>query len=591
MGSTLITIGSFLLFTIMVGVISYFKTRDEDLGHSTGYFLGGRSLSWFVIAGSLFLTNISAEQLTGLNGDAFTKGACVMAWETIASIAMVAMAVFFLPRYLKGGITTVPQFLEERFGRNMRTVSSFIFLYALAIGFLPFVLYAGGITLGKLFGIADGLGVSDSVALWIMVAALGIVGGCYAVFGGLKAVAVSDTINGIGLVAGGFLIPILALNTLGEGSIAEGWQVLMTNQPERLQAAGVGEGAAIPWHTLFSGILIINLFYWCTNQAIVQRCFGAKNLAEGQKGVLFASLLKVFGVAMLVLPGIIAWHMHQKGIITIPVKEITAAGVEILDQDKAYPLLVRKVLPAWLTGFFGAVMFGAILSSFNSGLNSMSTLFSVDIYKQMIKKDATDMQLVRAGKIFGTVLIFLCILIAPSIGNAQGLYTFMRKVMGVINVPILAVILMGVASKRAPALAGYIALPFGMAFFGIMNFGLDNNFGLFKLHWLHTCGLNLVLMMLIMTIVRYIKPLEQPYEQKYSGEVDITGWKYAWHAGWGIIILLCILYAVFSNIGILGAGEKSPRNLLIIIVSAIAAFSLICVILQKKAKKTAASAE
>ncbi len=573
---------SFLMFTVMVAVISYFKTRDEDLGHSTGYFLAGRSLSWFVIAGSLFLTNISAEQLTGLNGNAFASGANVMAWETIASIAMVAMAVFFLPRYMKSGITTVPQFLEARFGRGMRTVASFIFLYALIIGFLPFVLYAGGITLGKLFDVAGILHVSDKVALWIMVTALGIVGGCYAVFGGLKAVAVSDTINGIGLVVGGFLIPVLALWKLGDGCAIDGWKILLAEAPERLQAAGTGPTATVPWHTLFSGILIINLFYWCTNQAIVQRAFGAKDLAEGQKGVLAASFMKILGVAMLVLPGIIAWHMHQRGMISVPVKETTEAGKTILAKDMAYPLLVRAVLPAWLTGFFGAVMFGAILSSFNSGLNSMSTLFSVDIYKKMIKKDASDVQMVKAGKVFGTVLIFVCILIAPSIGKAEGLYTLMRTIMAVINVPILAVILMGVMSKRAPALAGYIALPIGMAFFYIMNFQLKNNYGIFQLHWLHTCGLNLLLMLSVMTVVRFLKPLDTPYEQTYTGEVDISGWKHAWHASWIIIVLLAVLYTTLSHIGIIGTGEKMMRNVALIWAVAIAVLAAIFGVLHKK---------
>ena len=555
---------TFLLFTGMVAVISYLKTKDEDLGHSTGYFLAGRSLSWFVIAGSLFLTNISAEQLTGLNGNAFSSGANVMAWETIASVAMVVMAVFFLPRYMKRGITTVPQFLEDRFGKGMRTVASFIFLYALIVGFLPFVLYAGGITLEKLFDVSTALNVSDKTALWIMVTSLGVVGGCYAVFGGLKAVAVSDTINGVGLLLGGFLIPILALWKLGDSSIVAGWNILLEEAPERLQAAGVGEDASVPWETLFSGILIINLFYWCTNQAIVQRVFGAKNLAEGQKGVLFASFLKILGVAMLVLPGIIAWHMHHRGMITVPVKEVTEAGATILAKDMAYPLLVRAVLPPWMTGFFGAVMFGAILSSFNSGLNSMSTLFSLDVYKQIIKKDATDMQTVRAGKIFGAILIVVCIIIAPFIGKAEGLYTLMRTIMAVINVPILAVILMGVLSKRAPALAGYIAIPFGMAFFYIFHFVLNDNFGFFQLHWLHTCGLNLVLMMIVMFAVRLIKPLPEPYKMKDTGEVDLKQWKYVWHVSWIIIVLLLILYTSLSSLGIIGTGEKMIRNLALI---------------------------
>lgn len=548
----MLSIGTFLFFTAAVAAISYYMTRREDLGHAEGYFLAGRSLPWFVIAGSLYLTNISAEQLTGLNGVAFASGASVMAWETIASVAMVAMAIFFLPRYLKGGVTTTPEFLEHRFGRTMRSVVSFGFLYALVVGFLPFVLYAGAITLGMLFDVTGLFGVSQPAALWIMVTAVGLVGGCYAVFGGLKAVAVSDMLNGIGLVLAGFLVPFLALHQLGEGSFRAGWDVLMQNSPERLQAAGSGPHAAIPWSTLFTGMLMINMFYWCTNQAIVQRTFGARTLAEGQKGVLAAAIMKVFGVAMLVLPGVIAWHMHQRGMIEVPVKQITPAGDVLLHQDMAYPLLVRTVLPSWMTGFFGAVMFGAVLSSFNSGVNSTSTLFSLDIYKHWIRKDATDAQTVRAGKLFGMGLVVTCILIAPAIGAAENLFTLMRTIMAVINVPIFAVILMGFISKRASALGCYIALPFGLAFFPFANFFLKNDFGLFKLHWLHTVGLNFLLMLGIMIVVRFVKPIAKPYQQRYTGQVNIEHWKYVKPASSCVIILLIVLYVVFSDIGILG---------------------------------------
>ncbi|MGE4488846.1 MAG: solute:sodium symporter family transporter [Kiritimatiellales bacterium] len=555
-----ISIITFIVFTALVGIISYFKTRNDDLNHATGYFLAGRKLPWFVIAGSLFLTNISAEQMTGLNGNAFAGGACVMAWETIASVAMVLMAMFFLPRYLKSGITTVPQFLEYRYGRTMRTVSSFIFMYALIVAFLPFVLYAGAITLGQLFDVRGVLGVSDHAALWIMVIALGVIGGCYAVFGGLKAVAVSDTINGIGLIIGGFLIPVLALYKLGGNSIVAGWQVLLENSPERMQAAGIGPNAEIPWHTLFTGLLCIHVFYWCTNQAIVQRTFGAKNLAEGQKGVLFAAVLKLFGVAMLVLPGIIAWHLHQRGIIHVPVKQLGQSGAMVLDKDMAYPLLVRYVLPSWLTGFFGAVMFGAVLSSFNSGLNSLSTLFSLDVYKGIIRKQASDVEVVNVGKVFGTVLIIVCILIAPAIGQADGMYTLMRKAIAVINVPILAVILMGILSRRAPALGGYIALPAGMLFFCYFSFIRGDDFFFFHLHWLHTAGLNLLFMLGIMTAVRFIKPLKEPYTQVDSGLVDVNGWRYAPYASLAIILILLTLYALFSDLGVIHAGDRVLYN-------------------------------
>ncbi|MBD1572634.1 solute:sodium symporter family transporter [Vibrio sp. S17_S38] len=544
------TLLSFVFFTALVAVISYIKTRKDNLNTESGYFLAGRSLSWFVIAGSLFLTNISAEQLTGLNANAFANGANVMAWETTSALTLIVLAFVFLPRYLKSGIATVPQFLELRYGKRMRVVSSAIFIYAIVIGFLPFVLYAGAITLGKLFNISELFGTTDYVTTWIMVIAIGVIGGIYAVFGGLKAVAVSDTINGVGLLIAGMLVPAIGLYQLGSGSMGDGFSILLTEAPERMQAAGLTADANIPWHGLISGVMIINLFFWCTNQAIVQRAFAAKNLAEGQKGVLAAGALKIIGILMLVLPGIIAWHMFQRGMIDIPFKMIDGVPSNLLNRDMSYPILVREVLPTWLTGFFGAALFGAVLSSFNSGVNSLSTIISLDIYKQLIKPNASDIETVRIGRLFGIATIIICIIIAPFIATSDSLYTLMRTIMAVINVPIFAVLLMGILSKRAPAMAGYIGLVFGMVFFYVTHFVLGDDLGFVKLHWLNLVGLNLVLMLTIMAIVRYIKPMDKPYVQVNAEVVDITTWKHGKLAGWLLVLAFVLLYTVFSPLGL-----------------------------------------
>lgn len=581
----MLAILSFIFFTALVGFISYKATKDENLTETTGYFLGGRSLPWYVIAGSLFLTNISAEQLTGLNGNAFASGANVMAWETVAALTMIVLAVVFLPRYLKGGITTVPQFLESRYGKRMRSVSSFIFIYAIVIGFLPFVLYAGAITLGKLFDVSGTLGISHEAATWVMIIGLGVVGGIYAIFGGLKAVAVSDTVNGVGLLIGGFLVPILALIALGDGSFSAGFNIIVSEAPERMYAAGITEKSAVPWHTLGSGILLINLFYWCTNQAIIQRSLGAPSLAEGQKGVLAAAGMKIFGVAMLVIPGIIAWHMQQRGMLDIPLK----AGTDILAKDMAYPTLVHAVLPTWLTGFFGAVLFGAVMSSFNSGINSLSTLVSLDIYKELINKDASDKEVVRLGKIFGTVTIAICICIAPYIAKADGLYTLMRTIMAVINVPILTIILVGIVSKRTPPLAAYIALPIGMVSFYIIHFVLKDQFLGFHPHWLHVVGLNFCWMVAIMMTVRFFKPLEQAYQQPYSQDVEVTNWKHLGTASWTIIALLILLYTVLSPLGILGGSGNTMGVVIVVAGFALAGFALNKLICANKKEESQAT--
>jgi len=543
----MLTILSFIFFTGLVAIVSYYKTKGENLSSLKGYFLAGRSLPWYVIAGSLFLTNISAEQLAGLNANAFRNGANVMAWEATSALTLIVLAFIFLPRFLKSGISTIPQFLEIRYGKKMRTVASAIFIYAIVIGFLPFVLYAGAITLGKLFDISGVLGISDYATTWVMVIAIGVVGGIYAVFGGLKAVAISDTINGIGLLIAALFVPIIALYQLGSGDFSNGFNILLVEAPERMQALGLTEDANIPWHGLISGVLIINLFYWCTNQAIVQRALAAKTLAEGQKGVLAAAALKILGVVMLVLPGIIAWHMYQRGMISIPMKEV---GGMVVNSDMSYPVLVRAVLPTWLTGFFGAVLFGAVLSSFNSGVNSLSTLISLDIYKQLIKPAATEIETVRIGKLFGIATIVICIGIAPFISTAESLYTLMRTIMAVINVPIFAVLLMGVMSKRAPALAGYVGLVTGMVFFFVSKFILNGDFGLFQVHWLNLVGMNLVLMLAVMTAIRYWKPMDKPYIQVETNEVEVNEWKHAKLASWILIFAFITLYTVFSPLGL-----------------------------------------
>ena len=326
---------SFLAFTSLVAIISYIKTRSTDEQSSEGYFLGGRSLTAGVIAGSLLLTNLSTEQIVGLNGQAYTEGILVMAWETLAAIAMVVTAMFLLPRYLKGGITTVPQFLENRYDKMTKTITSALFLSGYVVVLLPIVLYSGSLAIVTMFDIPESFGISHTTALWLCVWGIGIIGSIYAIFGGLKAVAVSDTINAIGLLIGGLFIPFFGLMFIGDGSALKGISNLMAAAPEKFNSIG-GPDATVPFGTIFTGMMLVQLFYWGTNQAIIQRALGAKNLAEGQKGLLLAAFFKILGPIIVVLPGVIAFYIF-KGELEIP--------------DQAYPKLVKTVLPVSLVGF------------------------------------------------------------------------------------------------------------------------------------------------------------------------------------------------------------------------------------------------
>ncbi|RHT88758.1 sodium:solute symporter family transporter [Butyricicoccus sp. AM27-36] len=294
--------------------VSWLKTRGTDETSKDGYFLGGRSLSGMVIFGSLMMTNLSAEQLVGRNGQGYAAGMTAMGWETMCPIALMLMALFFIPKYFKLGISTIPEFLESRFDRATRVIVSFIFLVAYIVTMLPLVLYAGSVAMERIFGITALMGGNRFMATTVMCVALGIIGGIYAIFGGLKAVAVSDSLNGIIFIIGAvILIPVLAFIALGDGSIAEGIRIFATSSPEHLNAIQPADAQPpyIPWPMIVLGCGINHISYWCTNQSIMQRVLGAKNLKEAQKGSLLTGLTCVFCPIFLVAPGVIQFIYYR----------------------------------------------------------------------------------------------------------------------------------------------------------------------------------------------------------------------------------------------------------------------------------------
>ena len=545
---------SFLAFTIMVGVISWWAVRKSDESTSDGYFLGGRSLTAGVIAGSLLLTNLSTEQIVGLNGSAYKDGLSVMAWETLAALAIVVTAVFLLPRYLKGGITTVPQFLADRFDVSTKTITSAFFLTGYVVVLLPVILYSGSVAISGMFNIPEKFGVSDTTALVMCIWGIGIIGSIYAVFGGLKAVAVSDSINAVGLIIGGVMIPIFGLMAIGDGGIIDGLNVLVDSDPGRFDSTG-NPGQEVPFATIFTGMMLVQLFYWGTNQQIIQRGLGAKSLAEGQKGLLLAAFLKILGPVILVLPGMIAFYYFEGGLDS---------------SDLAYPELVRAVLPKPLVGFFAAVLFGAILSSFNSVLNSSVTLFGIDIYKQHINKDAAEGTVVKYGKIFGVCLALAAMFIAPLIANAGSLFGYLQEINGIYSIPIFTIIVIGYATKRVPAIAAKIGIFSGSLMYIISQFWLDpmlrdkavaaakasgitdpETLRMVSVdaypHYLHVMAILFVTNIVIMLIIGKFFPRSEPFELKYTKQVSIEPFKYVKLFGAIICILVVAIYVFFAK--------------------------------------------
>ena len=558
------TIVSFLIFTGLVGLVTWLMTRKDDHASSDGYFLGGRSLTFPFIAGSLLLTNLSTEQLVGLNGAAFEHGLHVMVWEVFAVVTLVAMALFFLPKFLRSGIATVPQYLEVRFDHKTRMIVDMIFLLAYAVILLPIVLYSGAKGLSAMLDVQALTGInSETGVLWFMVILIGVLGSIYALFGGLRTVAVSDTLNGAGLLVGGFLIAYFGLKTVGdgEGAIA-GWNTLMETNPERFNSIG-GKKDNVPFSTIFTGVALLNLFYWCTNQQIIQRTFGASSLQEGQKGVLLTGGLKLLGPLYLVIPGMIAFHLYSKGIMVDGVLTPIA-------NDDAYGTLVKDVLPKPLTGFFAAVMIGAILSSFNSALNSTCTLFSLGFYKNVINKEADEKQVVKSGKLFGLGIAIASMIIAPLLAGQDSLFGYLQKMNGIYFIPLFGVIIVGMLTKRVPSIAakagliiGFIFIPFGY----FVPIGTKMVEGVEKAKYFsgdvmndfHFLGLGFALVVITMLIIGQIKPRDTDFVQEDVKAVDMTPWKHGKMVGGILIAIVLVIYVVFADFSALGKdSNKAP---------------------------------
>ena len=530
---------SIISFIVATGAVAFFTVRivrgmKKSDNATEEYFTGGRALAWPVVAGSLLLTNLSTEQLVGLNGAVFGDKALVgIAWEALAAFAMIATALIFLPKYLASGFTTTPAFLEKRFDKTTRSMVSGLFLFGYVTVLLPVVLYTGSLAMIGMFDL--------NIPLWLVVATIGSLGSAYAIFGGLKSVAVSDTINGVGLLVGGLAIPALALIALGDGSFFSGLSTLVNTNPEYLAVLTntnvEGNVVSVPWPTLLTGMMFIQVFYWSTNQVIVQRAMAAKSLAEGQKGVLFASAMKLVGPLMLCLPGIIALHMTD---------------LTIDKQDQVYGAIVRHVLPDWSLGLFAAVLMGSILSSFNSALNSASTLFSLQFYHGYINKKASGEQIVKIGKYFGIGLAVASIMIAPILAQMQSIFEYLQKVNGLYSVPIIGIFILGIGTKHIPAIAAKIGMIVGMAFYAFFTFVNIKDVPVFfangdgDLHWLHGYFISFISSVVVMLVIGYIKPKSVEEiaisDQRVPAPVDMTPWHQAKNASYAIMGTIVGIY-------------------------------------------------
>ena len=536
------TLLSCLFFMGLVAWISYRKTKGE-VDTRDGYFLAGRGLGAVFIAGSLLLTNLSAEQLIGLNGSAYGFNLSSMAWEVTAAFATICMAFIFLPRYLAGAFSTLPEFLNDRFDGDVRRLTVILFMLGYGLVTIPSVLYSGSIAVIQLFDVPALFNLSYGTALAVTIVVIGSIGAVYAVFGGLKAVAISDTLNGIGLLLIGVAVPVLGLSLLGEGSVGQGLHIIANTNTEKLNAIGSSSDPT-PFATLFTGMIFANLFYWCTNQYVIQRTLAAKNLAEGQKGVLFSGFFKVMVPFIMMLPGVIAFHLYG------------AVGSETgLDSiDLAYPQLIRDVLPVYAMGFFLAVLLGAVFSSFNSLLNSAATLFCLDVYvpykERQGQAPVNDTQVLKVAKRASIIIALFSFVVAPLLQFApDGLWQIIRVFTGFYNIPVIAIVIVGLFAPQVPALGPKLVIGFHVLAYGLLKFVFDD---LVTLHFIHLYAILFFIEVAIMLVVGIRYPRAAVWTYSTSHKVDLQPWRFARPCAVTLISCVIGLYLLFSPIGLVG---------------------------------------
>ena len=542
---------TFIAFTILVAVISYVKTKGDDQTTADGYFLAGRGLPGFVIAGSLLLTNLSAEQLVGTNGQTWLVGMSPMAFEIVAAPCCIVLALWAAPRYLKSGITTIPELIGLRFGRSTKLWFSIAYIILYLVVQIPVILYSGSLVFENIFHVSAMFHISTFTSVVILCIIISVVGSIYAIFGGLKAVAVSDTVNGIGLLIGGFMIPFFALHVLGNAAgydgiaIVDGFKYLVQNYPEKLNSIGslTAEAPEVPWVTVFTGLIFLGLQSWCTHQSFIQRVLAAENLKEAQKGALYCAFLKIIGFMYLALPGVIAYALFEIN------------GNQVSMMDAAYPQLVSEVIPLPLMGFFAAVMFGAILSSFNSVLNSVNTMFTMDIYYEYINPEASEKKLVQVGKNIGIVFAVCTTIVGPMVYFfPAGLKTFLDSFVMLIGLPVLSAVFGGFFFKYLPQYAAKLIMVFHIVCYGLFliiapQYPVVGG----SIHYLYAILVLWPIELLIMAFLNHrnkaAHPDMQAWEQPDVHAVDMTPWKYGKLCAVIIVVVCIIVYAAFSPLG------------------------------------------
>lgn len=521
-------------FAVVIGV-SMYKSRRERT--SEDYFLASRGLIWPLIGLSLIAANISTEHFVGMAGQgAGDVGFAIASYEWMAAITLVFVALFFLPKFLKTGIFTIPEYLEYRYNPAARAIMAFYTMIIYVGVTISAVIYSGGLTLQTLFG-----NLENSNHLMYGILVIGAIAALYTIWGGLKAVAWADLFQGSALIIGGAITLYLGFKALDpSGNLSAGVNSFFTHNKDKLHMILPKNHSVLPWTALVIGLWIPNIYYWGLNQYITQRTLAAKTLKHGQLGIIFAAGLKLIIPFVIVFPGIIAFQLYGS--------QMTGES----GTDAAYPLLIKNLLGPGVRAFIFAAISGAVISSLASMLNSASTIFTMDLFKRHWKKDASQKSLITTGRITTALFVIIGCLIAPQLGNPKfhGIFTYIQEFQGFISPGILAAFLFGIVIKKAPPKAGVVALilnPFIylILFLFFSKYDIITNATVIPIAFLNRIAITFVLILIVMLVMTLFKPLEKPRKMPVRKDFDMKPTPSVLWMGIGVISITVILYIIF----------------------------------------------
>ncbi|MCH9022038.1 MAG: solute:sodium symporter family transporter [Planctomycetes bacterium] len=511
----------FVGFIAMVIGVSLWASRKEET--TEDYFLAGRNLSWWLIGFSLIASNISTEHFVGMTGDGSGEmGMAVASYEWMASVTLVVVGLFFLPKFLGSGIFTIPEYLEYRYNHWARSIMAFYLMVVYALVSITVVLYSGGLALMTIFGNVELFGsfqLDLTSSIWL----IGILAAVYTVYGGFKAVVWSDLIQGGALLIGGVFVMFLAFNAVG------GWSQFYEANSDRMHMFLPADHPKLPWTALILGLWIPHFYYWGLNQFITQRTLAARDLRQGQRGIMFAATLKLIIPFIIIFPGMVAGQLYPDQLAD--------------NQDQAYPMLLKHLLPVGFRGVMFAALFGAIMSSLDSLLNSASTIFTIDLYKRLLRPKADPKRLILIGRLMTVVFVVIGCTVAPLLVKAGGIFQFMQEFQGYISPAILGTFVFGFVVRRAPAAAGVAGLLTGPIVYGALQ--LMDAREMVSIAFLNRMAITLGVVLLVMSAITLWRPLAEPKVIPIRTDIDMTAGIGVKIWGGAIIAVVAMLYIVF----------------------------------------------